>query len=215
VVRNNYNLAADKSVDGNDVPNSMVFSYIYDLPVGRGKKFGSNFNKPVDAVLGNWEVAGITSLKQGGPIAINGNLNAGSVYGGGQHVNVVGDPNVAGNLAGNPGCIGPTQVKTAAHWFNPCAFQQAAAETFGNGPRFFSNLRNARVDDTDLSVSKWFNTADTLRTQFRADMFNVLNHPNLGPCLNATYSSSPTSSFGSLSYADISRQIQFALKIYW
>ena len=215
VVRNNYNLAADKSVDGNDVPNSMVFSYIYDLPVGRGKKFGSNFSKPVDAVLGNWEVAGITSIKQGGPIAINGNLKAGSVYGGGQHVNVVGNPNVPGNLAGNPGCTGPTQIKTAQHWFNPCAFQQAAAGTFGNGPRVFSNLRNARVDDTDLSVSKWFNTGDKLRTQFRADMFNVLNHPNLGPMLNATYSASPTSSFGSLSYADISRQIQFALKIYW
>ena len=215
VVRNAYNLAGEKSVDGNDVPNSMVFSYIYDLPVGRGKRFGGNFSKPVDAVLGNWEIAGITSIKQGGPIAINGNLNAGSVYGGGQHVNVVGNPNVAGNLAGNPGCIGPTQIRTAAHWFNPCAFQQAAAGTFGNSPRFFSNLRNARVDDTDLSLSKWFNTGDKLRTQFRADMFNVLNHPNLGPVLNATYSASPTSSFGSLNYADISRQIQFALKIYW
>lgn len=215
VVRNNYNLAGDKSVDGNDVPNSMVFSYIWDLPVGRGKTFGSSFSKPVDAVLGNWEVAGITSLKQGGPIAINGNLNAGSVYGGGQHVNVVGNPNVAGNLAGNPGCTGPTQIRTAQHWFNPCAFQQAAAGTFGNGPRFFSNLRNARVDNTDLSLSKWFNTGDKVRTQFRAEMFNFLNHPNLGPMLNSTYSASPTSSFGSLSYADISRQIQFALKIYW
>jgi hypothetical protein len=192
-----------------------VVSYIYELPVGRGKKFGSNFRWPVEAVLGNWEVAGITSFKQGGPIAINGNLNAGSVYGGGQHVNVVGNPNTPGNLAGNPGCVGPTQIRTAQHWFNPCAFQQAAAGTFGNAPRFFSNLRNKGVDNTDLSVSKWFNTGDKLRTQFRADMFNVFNHSNLGPMLNSTYSASPTSSFGSLSFADISRQIQFALKIYW
>ncbi len=215
VVRNNYNLAGDKSVDGNDVPQAAVVSYIYNLPVGRGQKFGSNFKWPVEAVLGNWEVAGITSFKQGGPIAINGNLNAGSVYGGGQHVNVVGNPNTTGNLAGNPGCIGPTQIKTAQHWFNPCAFQQAAAGTFGNAPRFFSNLRNKGVDNTDLSVSKWFNAGDKIRTQFRADMFNVVNHSNLGPMLNSTYSASPTSSFGSLSYADIARQIQFALKIYW
>jgi hypothetical protein len=54
-----------------------------------------------------------------------------------------------------------------------------------------------------------------VRTQFRADIFNVVNHSNLGPMLNSTYSASPTSSFGSLSYADIARQIQFALKIYW
>ena len=66
-----------------------------------------------------------------------------------------------------------------------------------------------------ICLSKWFNTGDKARTQFAGrETFNFLNHPNLGPMLNSTYSASPTSSFGSLSYADISRQIQFALKIY-
>jgi hypothetical protein len=214
VVRNNFDLRAEKSVDGEDIPTAAVISYIYELPYGRGKKFGSQISRPLDAVLGNWEISGISSFKKGNPIAIGGNLNAGSTFGGGQHANVVGDPNVAGPVAGNPTCAAPSKIRTVSAWFNPCAFTAAPAGTFGNAPRFFATLRNPGYNNTDLSISKWFNNDGRIRAQFRADMFNFVNHPNFGSLSSAGVTVGSTTA-GALTQADIARQIQFALKIYW
>ena len=52
---NNYNLAAEKSVDGSDTPHSLVANYVYTLPIGRGKTVGKNMNRLEDAVIGGWE----------------------------------------------------------------------------------------------------------------------------------------------------------------
>ena len=57
-IRNFYDLKADWSVDGEDIPHSLVMNYVYDLPIGRGKKVGGDMNKAVDAVVGGWQVAG-------------------------------------------------------------------------------------------------------------------------------------------------------------
>ena len=211
-VRNNYNLAQEKSVAYADTPNAAVVSYIYSLPVGRGKSIGQNWGKKTDAAFGGWQVAGDTTFDEGEPIGINGNLNSASVYGGGQHAQVVGNPTVPGNVAANPNCTGPSKVRNITTWYNPCAFMPAAAGTFGNAPRYFSNLRRPPYYDTDISLSKWTNLSDSLRMQFRAEFFNAFNHVNLGPPTNVTVS---TGSAGSIVLADIARQIQFALKIYW
>ena len=76
VVRNNYNLAQEKSVAYADQPNGAVVSYIYSLPVGRGKLIGSNWGKVTDAAFGGWQVAGDTSFREGLPMGISANLNA-------------------------------------------------------------------------------------------------------------------------------------------
>lgn len=212
VVRNNYDLAAEKSVDPYDTLNATVVDYIYDLPAGRGQKYGANLSGPLNALVGGREVAGITSFRQGIPIGINGNLNSASVYGGGQHANVVGDPNKAGAVAANPNCSAPGKIGTAQSWYNPCAFVPAAAGTFGDAPRFFSNLRTPSYNDTDLSISKWFNFTEKVRSQFRVEMFNAFNRVNFGPPSNVTVNSVNA---GALTNADIARQIQLALKIYW
>jgi hypothetical protein len=212
VVRNNYNLAAEKSVAYADTPNAMVVSYIYSLPVGRGKTFGSNWGKKTDEAFGGWQIAGDTSYREGTPIGINGNLNASSVYGGAQHAVVVGNPNVPGPVTANSNCTAPTKLRNITDWYNPCAFEAAPAGTFGNAPRYFSNLRTPPYNDTDLSLSKWTNLSDSLRMQFRAEFFNTFNHVNLGPPTNVTVG---TGSAGSIVLADIARQIQFALKLYW
>jgi hypothetical protein len=145
-------------------------------------------------------------------MGISANLNASSVYGGGQHALVVGNPNQPGNLAGNSGCTGPTVLRNITHWYNPCAFEPAPAGTFGNAPRYFSNLRTAPYYDSDISLSKSTNITDSLRMQFRAEFFNAFNHVNLGPSTSTTPG---TASAGSIAFADIARQIQFAAKFYW
>ena len=63
-IRNFYDLKADWSVDGDDIPHSLVLNYVYDLPVGRGKKFGGGMNRVEDAVVGGWQVSGITTVAE-------------------------------------------------------------------------------------------------------------------------------------------------------
>lgn len=208
-VRNNYDLAQEKSVAYADTPNAAVVSYIYSLPIGTGKLIGSSWGKGTNAALGGWQVAGDSTFDEGEPMGISANLNPGSVYGGGQHAVVVGNPKQPGTIAG---CVGPTVLRNITHWYNPCAFQAAPAGTFGNAPRYFSNLRRPPYYDSDISLSKWTNLTESLRMQFRAEFFNAFNHVNLGPPTNTTPG---TPSAGSIVYADIARQIQFAAKFYW
>jgi Carboxypeptidase regulatory-like domain len=213
-IRNSYNLKAERAVDVGNIPNAGVVSFIYELPVGRGKKFASGLGGPANAVLGGWQIAAINTFRQGTPFGTGSaaTINQGTLFGGAQHPNLVGDPNVPGNFAGNPSCVGPSRVHTVAHWFNPCAFVQAGAGDFGNVPNYLSQARLPGYADTDLSISKWFNLTERFRLQFRGEMFNAFNHPNFGGPWPPQISSS---SFSSLQYTDIPREVQFALKLYW
>ena len=109
-IRNVYNLAAEKSVDATDVPHSFVLSYVYELPVGKGKKFASGMNGVENAIIGGWQTSGVLSIKAGFPLRINSNnLNA---FGVGQNVNVVGNYHISN--------------QNINHWFNTAAFMQAS-----------------------------------------------------------------------------------------
>jgi hypothetical protein len=184
---------------------------MYELPVGKGKKFGSSFNGFTDALLGGWQLSTINTFKQGSPIAIQSTVNNASLFGGTQHANVVGDPNRPGAVTGNPTCVAPSKIRTVEAWFNTCAFVAAPAGMFGDAPRYLSNLRVPGYGFTDLAIEKWFKITDRVRTQFRTEMYNALNHPILGE----PYPNLGGGNFGTIGYADVSRQIQLALKIYW
>jgi Carboxypeptidase regulatory-like domain len=197
-VRNYYNLAAERSVDADDIPHSLVVSYIYELPVGTGKKFGSHMNRAVDAAIGGWQVSGISTFKSGFPLSIGANNFSSTLYGGNQHANVVGDPN---NIA----------HRGIHQWFNTAAFQQAAPYTFGDAPRYLSNLRAPGYDNWDLGIQKWFRISEQFRLQFRGEMFNAFNHANFyAP--NTTLSAG---SYGTITAANPPRDVQLALKLYW
>ena len=214
ITRNSYDLRAEKSEDEWDIPNAAVVSFIYNLPFGKGQKFGSGMNGAENAVLGGWEFSAINTFKEGSPIAPQANgINSGTLFGGSQHANIVGNPNQPGNLPGNPGCVGPTKLHTPAAWYNPCAFVVPSTPgDFGDAPRYLSNLRAPGYDFSDLAIEKWFNLkGEALRMQFRGEMFNAFNHPSLG----GPFSNVGSGLAGVITYADISRQIQFALKFYW
>lgn len=202
---NNYNLAAEKSVDAGDTPQSAVINYIYDLPVGKGKAVGSHFNHATNAVLGGWEVSGIATFKSGIPISILGN-NVNS-YGGTPRPDLVGDPHA---------------VHQSIHeWFNTAAFAYAPYGTFGNTPRYFSDLRAPGYQNFDTAFMKNWYLARETRLQFRAELFNTFNHPqfyspnpNYGGC-DPNASSSCSSGFGQITSAFPSREVQFSGKYYW
>ncbi|MGH9327973.1 MAG: hypothetical protein ACRD2B_14990, partial [Terriglobia bacterium] len=195
-IENYYNLANEYSLDGDDIPKSLVLSHIYQLPVGKGKRFGSNFSAPVNAVLGGWEVSGIETFKDGFPLSISTDDNNAN-SGGGQRPNLVGNPHIA-----NP---------TIYQWFNTAAFAEPPAFTYGNVGRYMPNLRAPGLNNFDLAIEKNWHPNERFRLQFRAEMYNAFNHPQFYEP-NTTLGS-PT--FGQITATLPPRDIQFGLKAYW
>ena len=196
-IRDNYNLAAEKSLDAADTPNSLVVTYIYELPIGKGKKVGANFNAVADAVVGGWQISGVATFKSGFPIAIVTGDNNTNSFGGSQRPNLVGDPGLS-----NP---------SIQKWFNTTAFVQPPPFTFGNAPRYMGNVRAPGMAQFDIGLQKWFRWREILKLQFRAEMFNAFNRVNYyAPDGNLT-----DSSFGVISGTLPPRDIQMGLKLYW
>jgi hypothetical protein len=204
-IRNVYNLAAEKSVDATDTPHSFVLSYVYELPVGNGKKFGSGMNAVANTIVGGWQTSGTLTLKEGFPLTITSSGNGLNYFGAGQHVDVVGDYHIS-----NP---------SRTEWFNNLqppgppsgwAFQPAAAWTLGNAPRYFSDLRAPGYRNFDISIQKYFPIEERFRFQFRLDMFNAFNHTNY-----YSPNESMGGGFGTITSAWTPRQMQAALKFYW
>jgi len=208
-IRNFYDLKADWSVDGDDIPQSLVLNYVYDLPFGRGKRFGGGMNAIADAVAGGWQVSGITTAQSGFPMSIGAGTGNVTVFGGNQHANLTG----ASFKTGQCGTGTPEnpfiQVGSKYCFFNPAAFKQPDPFTFGGVPRYFSNLRAPKYVDEDLTFGKWFSIKETLRAQIAVQMFNAFNHPNFG-IPNAGVGS-PT--MGLSSSTQGARQMQGVLKI--
>ena len=197
-IRDFYNLSREKSVDSNDIPHSLVVNYVYELPVGRGKRVGSDWNGPVNAILGGWQLSGIVTAKSGFPLSVVPNNNSNSL-GGGQRTNLV------------PGVDPRPDNQTIEHWINPAAFVAPEPYTFGDAPRYMSNLRSPKYTNWDMAIQKYWHFGEAMRLQFRVEMFNTLNHPNFfAP--NQSFGS-PT--FGTITQAYPARDVQAALKFYW
>jgi Carboxypeptidase regulatory-like domain len=213
-IRNYYDLKGDYSVDSTDVPQSLALNYVYALPIGRGQKFGGNMNAVENAVLGGWQVSGITHVQKGFPLSIgNGGADSASVWGGNVHASIV--PGVSPKSGT---CPNGQKVGTGICWFNGAAFQQTpAAQTaiannqnpFGNANRYLSNLRAPGYVDWDLGIAKWFNLTEKFRLQFTAQMFNAFNNVNFD---------TPSSGIGNGNYGEVyntqgARQTQLSLKL--
>jgi hypothetical protein len=198
--RNIYNLAAERSVDATDVPHSFVLSYVYELPVGKGRKYASGMNGVLNAVVGGWQTSGIATFKEGFPLAITGN-NGLNYFGAGQHVDVIGDYHVS--------------HQTRTEWFNPAAFAIAAPFTLGDAPRYLSDLRAPGFNNWDMSIQKYFPIQEKVRLQFRLDLFNAFNHTNFYKPNTSFGPAPPAGSFGTINTAFSPRLMQAALKIYW
>ena len=181
-------------MDATDITHSFVLNYVYEFPVGHGRKFGSGMNKVLNAIVGDWQTSGIATFKGGFPLRIYGpNLNA---FGVGQNVNVVGNYHVSN--------------QNIYQWFNPAAFEQAPQWTLGNAPRYFSDLRSPGYNNWDISIQKYFPIRESVRFQFRWDMYNAFNHVNfyvpnttMGP------------GFGTINASWSPRLMQVAFKLYW
>jgi hypothetical protein len=202
---NNHDLAAEKSVDASNTPQSLVVSYIYQLPIGKGRAVGAGFNRKTDAALGGWQLSGIVTSRSGPPVSVSGN-NWNS-YGGNPRPDVIGATRA--------------QNRSIKEWFNTAAFSYAPYGDFGNAPRYFSNILSPAYNNFDTGIMKSWSLREPMRIQFRAEMFNTFNHPNFFTP-NGSYSgcdpnSNPNcaSGFGQITKAFPSREVQWSGKFYW
>jgi hypothetical protein len=196
------NVAADRGLAEFDIKQRLVASYIYELPFGRGRRFGNNWNTAADMVLGGWQVTGI-NVFQGG-------LGLTATLGGSSVLNIGGERRARPNLIGNP--VLPESQRTVQRWFNTDAFEPA----FSPSPQAFGTagvgiMRGPGYVNFDFTLAKNFHVSERIRVQFRTELFNAFNRANFGPPNIARESTG----FGQILTASNARIIQFGLKLYF
>jgi hypothetical protein len=221
------NLFGEKGLSNFDVRHNAVANALYQLP------FGRNLSGLARQLASGWEIGAIVTLSTGVPFTVqnSGGRSQNQAVG----ANFADRPNLVPGASSNPtggtskGCTfgtGATATTVAAgtpigtpnHWFDPCSFTPQPLGTFGNLGR--NTLRGPGLKTLDFSLNKHFRITEERQLQFRAEFFNILNHPNFAaPNLNftkifdATASGNLLSTYGAIiRTTTTSRQIQFGLK---
>jgi hypothetical protein len=194
-IQDPYHINTSRSVSGFDLTHVLAMNWVYELPVGPGRKFHTG-SRAADYVLGNWQLNGISIIRSGPPYTVNVNGDVANIGQGGVYMR----PNLAGDRAlSDPG---------PAAWINRAAFAAPAQYTFGSLGR--NRLRSDWTRNFDLSVFRHFRLKESKALEFRAEAFNTFNTPVFAaPTANL---SSPT--FGQVfATANNARQLQFSLKL--
>jgi hypothetical protein len=194
----------ERSVSQFDIPHVFQFSYVYQFPLGRGKRFGGHMNPVLDAVVGGWQTNGIWRFDNGMPLSLTvSNSRPLPTYGAQR-------PNLLNTLGRNNG-----QDWLNQYFANPQDVVTPPPFTVGNAPREISTVRAPGTSTSALSLFKIF-ALDALREgsriEFRAEAFNALNHPQFAPPNLVAGSGA----FGKVTaQANSPRQMQLALKLYF
>jgi hypothetical protein len=178
---------------------------VYELPVGRGRQFGSNMNKVANAVVGGWSVSPIVSFHTGFPEPVYGAADNTGTFSRGSRADCNGLPTITGETPISTPGVGGFQ------WFtNNGNFTNPAVGQFGNCAPQLAGVRGPHYTDIDASLHKDFQLTERFKLQFRTDFINAFNHvqPN-APQMSLG------STMGQVTSAQPPRNIQFALKLYY
>jgi hypothetical protein len=210
---------ADWGLSQLNLNDQFTASVLYELPFGKGKRYGGDWSAVPNAILGNWQVNLIQKATSGFPLfVVNSNNQSGVNFEWNDtpmnRPNEVANPYVGGTVAANPTCVAPAQVHNNQYWFNPCAFVQTPSGELGDISR--APLSGPRFVNTDFSAFKNFLVHEGYNLQFRAEFFNLFNHAQFGLTGNGVFMqdiNSP-SSFGVVNETvNNPRVIQFALRL--
>ncbi len=183
-----------------DISRNLVVSGVYSLPFGHGERFGNNWNRVVDAILGGYQFNGIFSAHNGTPLAFSAS-NVANIF----------NPGERPNWNGQNASLGGSVESRLNKYFNTAAFSQPATYTFGNMSRTSGYLRNPGLRNLDISLFKQFSVTERFKAVLRGEAFNAFNTPAFsGPDTNV---SSATFGGNISSQVNSPRQIQVALKI--
>lgn len=205
--QNIRNLAQERGPSSFDVKFVNTTSLVYQLPFGKGRKFGSSWNGLVDSALGGWEVNTVNTANSGMPVNVTYTPAATNDVTG-RIPDYRGEALMRPNLVGDPtGASGPNMLN---QYFNASAFAiPSASQPFGSVGR--NAFRTPDFWQWDLGVDKNFSLPlrEGMSLQFRSEFFNVLNRTNFGSP-NAVVTDA---AFGTIRTTYPPRQIQFALKL--
>jgi len=196
----NYNLRAMRGLSSFDFRRRLTNSLLYDLPFGKGKALLGNTGSGLNAIVGGWQLGTILTLQDGFPLTAT--CGSGAVQNGG-------DACLADATGINPNL--PRGQQDPRRFFNTDAFVNrlpgGAPFRYGNTGR--GNIIGPGILDWDFSMSKNIHFTERHRLEFRAEFFNIPNHPLFG----IPGTSPGTSNYGLISGTGIdSRQLQFGLK---
>jgi hypothetical protein len=216
----NTQIAADANAQrGNvdpDFRHRLSVSYTYELPFGRGKEFGAGMNSFVDAVAGGWQVGGITTIRSGEHYTAflgNDQTRTGTAA---MPDKVANPYDFSFNIPQQAldGCDNPGH-QTLICWYNPAAF---VVPPLAPGQQFAHQFGTAGDGDLvgpdqvnfDFSTFKNFKITERQQLQFRAEMFNIFNHPQFSVSGHNPDQNNGARISGTL--GDNQREIQFALR---
>ena len=194
------NIDGDFGRSGYDQPLNNTTSFVWELPVGQGRKYGSGMNAVMDGVFGGWRVVGINTMTSGVPVNLTYTpVTAASVSGLATYrPNLNGDPRTPDGGIGN--YLNPATVELPTDRSMP----------FGNAPR--NAARAMPFYQMDLGLHKSFGLGATeRRIEARLEAFNLLNRTNFGSP-NGNRSSV---AFGTIRSAFVARQLQLGVKVYF
>jgi hypothetical protein len=181
--------------------HNFTASMIYELPFGKGKRFGNSWNGAANTILGNWELTVIEKATSGFPVFVVDSFNQSGV-----------NFQNNGNSLNRPNqtCSPDSSHHTLSQWFNTACFAAPIAGELGTASR--TPVSGPDFVNTDFSVIKHFLLPrEGMRLDFRAEVFNLFNHPQFA--LPGADFNSPATFAVVNSTVNNPRLIQFALKL--
>ena len=197
-IQNVFDLRGERSLSAHDVAHRMVLTGAYELPFGKGRKWGSSWNRAVDLIAGGWEVSGLAQIQSGMPLAVT--QSGGNIWNGTQRPDLIGDPSTSGAVQDR-----------LNNWINATAFLKPAIDVPGTAPRTL-NYRGPGIRSFNAALLKSFRTVEGQRFEFRLEAENAFNHPIF---------SDPSTSFGATNFGQITstkigpRNVQLGFKYYF
>jgi len=178
--------------------------------------WGSGATGVENAILGGWQMSGITSAESGLPFTVTANaIDVANIH--------PSSETERANVTGAP--LRPSGFKqTVQAWYNPAAFATPASYTFGDVGR--NTMRGPKAITWDFALLKYFRITEAAQLQFRSEFFNIFNNVNLAPPGGGASGGFSTlggesrtavngTNFMQIFSAAASREIQFSLKFQW
>lgn len=190
-----HNFRLDRTVSDFDNRHVVIAHLVYELPFGKGKRFGGGAPRWLDEIIGGWNLTNIYDFNSGEPFTVNSGFRTANGFK--QTGAALVGPKPSTDLRFVPGVEGPVVFNASANLdANNCkqiigtqsSFCVPAPGQYGTPRNFF---RGPGIWNLDMGVGKNFGIAERVKFEFRAEFFNVLNHPNFENPRNAS-SGSPT-----------------------